>query len=489
MPPSIDKDAIKWDAAPAIDPSTVQWDAAPEMTNRERFESSLPVRFLRGVEGPAIVALKALGPESMKASLTDIDALRDSGMKKRGDEGTNWAGLLGSLVPGGAIGKGISGALPVATSALGKIASGALVGGATSGAVPVSGGEELSADKLKQIGTGAAIGGLFPAMGAGVQKLIGNASSINPTKAATLAEGRQYGYAVPPSQVNPSPMNNTMETISGKASLNQLGSKKNQDITNALAARALGLPNETTIIPQVLDASGAKAGKVFEEAKTISPTAQWAVEAWKQAKSDARVTFNHYNANKDPETLAKAKSFRDMSDLLFNEIENESVKAGKPELASALKDASLHIAKVEQVRRALNEADSNVSARVLGKMFAKQSGKGMTGELATIGKMNNAFPQVMAEGAKVPSPAVSGTDAASSAILGALGFGAAGPAGSALAALPLLRTPARHLIVSGPFQRMATEGVSPRAQAMIDALMQHGAAAGGTMAGRAQGGR
>ena len=60
---------------------------APEpMTDREAWESSMPVRAIRGLEGPAITLLKMVGPESIKGQLAEIDKLRESGMKKRGNE-------------------------------------------------------------------------------------------------------------------------------------------------------------------------------------------------------------------------------------------------------------------------------------------------------------------------------------------------------------------------------------------------------------------
>jgi len=95
--------------------------------------------------------------------------------------------------------------------------------------------------------------------------------------------------------------------------------------------------------------------------------------------------------------------------------------------------------------------------------------------LLTIGKMAEAFPSVMREGARVPSSGVSGTDAAASALLGTVGYGAAGgPAGMAAAALPLLRSPARSLVLSNPYQNFATSGVNPRYQAILDELMKRG---------------
>lgn len=142
------------------------------MTDREAWESSLPVRVLRGVEAPAITLMKMVGPESIKQQLADIDALRESGMKKRGNEGFDWAGLAGGLIPGGAIASGITKALPAATTLLGKMGVGAAAGAAAAGAQPLP-GDELSTEKLKQMGGGAVVGGTIPAVVAGAKGIGG----------------------------------------------------------------------------------------------------------------------------------------------------------------------------------------------------------------------------------------------------------------------------------------------------------------------------
>lgn len=172
MPPKINPNDIQWDAAPPpappvkIDPGQVQWDATPAMptamTEGEELASSIPSRFIAGMTGPAKVLLKLVGPDSIKKQIADVDAMRQRGMEKRGT-GFDWAGLLGSMVPGGLISKGVNAALPV-TTALGRVGQGAVTGAATAAAQPLAGKDELSTDKLGQIGVGAVAGGAIPAV-------------------------------------------------------------------------------------------------------------------------------------------------------------------------------------------------------------------------------------------------------------------------------------------------------------------------------------
>ncbi|HEX2581650.1 MAG TPA: hypothetical protein VHL08_06710 [Dongiaceae bacterium] len=462
-------------------------DTAPSsepMTDREAFESSMPVRVLRGVEGPAISLLKMVGPDSIKQQLAEIDALRKSGMKKRGNEGFDWAGLVGSLVPGGAIASGVTKALPAATTLFGKMGVGAVAGGASAGAVPLEGNNELSTDKLKQMAGGAIVGGAIPAVLQGVKWFFGT-NQLNPTQAATMKEGQAAGYVTPPSMANPSGLNNTIESIAGKAAVGQEAAARNQKITNAMTAKALGLPKDQPITPGAIEAVRKDAGKVYEEVAQLSPNAKWALGELKQARHDASVNYTFYNRSGNPDALTKAQQAGQMADMLEGELQNEAAQSGKQRLMQALAEARTKIAKTYDVERALGEADSNVSAPILGRSFDKKGGKAITGELSTIGKMAEAFPSVMREGAKVPTPGVSGTDAAASAILGTLGYGAGGPAGLTAAALPLMRPIARNLVLSKGYQNTLAQGIPARYQPLIDAMTTQAIGAGGTTAGRA----
>lgn len=483
--PSSDGPWSKYGGGPAVADPTPQAAPQPEpMTDRERFESSMPVRFLRGVEGPAISIMKMIGPESMKAQLAEIDQLRESGLKKRGEEGFDWAGLLGSLAPGTAIAKGVTKALPAAKTLAGKMGVGAVAAGAAGGGQPLPGDNELSGDKVQQVLTSAAVGGAIPAVTHGIKSFIGT-NQLNPTQAATLKQGQQAGYVVPPSTANPSGLNNTLESVAGKAAVGQEAAARNQKITNALTARALGLPKGTPITPSTLKTVRDTAGQVYDEVEKLSPVAKTALKELRDARHKTSLHFDHYFRSADPSALEKAEYHKGLAVLFEQEIESEAMKAGKTKLVKALTDARKTIAKSYDVERALNEADSNVSAPTIGRLFDKKGGKAVTGDLSTVGKMAEAFPSVMREGSKVPTAGVSGTDAAASAILGTLGYGAGGPPGLAAAALPLARPIARNLVLSPTYQKYLAEGMSPQMAALLDAMTTKAVGAGGTTAGRA----
>jgi len=457
--------------------------AAEPLTEGEALASSVPARFLSGLTGPAQVLLKMVGPDYVKNQIAQIDAMRQRGMEKQ-NTGFDWAGLAGSLVPGGLLTKAVTKALPAATSLAGKMAVGAAAGGATAGAQPLPGNNELSTDKLKQMAGGAAVGGTIPALVQGVKSFFGT-NQLNPTQSATLKEGQAAGYTVPPSMVNPSGLNNVIESLAGKDAVKQAASARNQKVTNALTAKALGLPADEPITPSALEGVRTQAGKVYDQVAALSPNAKWALGELKQARHDANVQYNFYNRSGNPEALTKAQQASQMADVLDQEIQNEAAKAGRSQLVNALTEARTKIAKSYDVERALSEADSNVSAPTLGRSFDKKGGKAVTGELATIGKVAEAFKPVMREGASVPVAGVSGTDALASAMLGGIGLGTSGPLGAGAAALPwIVRPAARNLVLSKAYQNTLAQGIPARYQPLIDAMTQQAIAAGGTTAGR-----
>jgi hypothetical protein len=552
------------------------------MTDREAWESSLPVRALRGLEGPAITLLKMVGPDSMKQQLGEIDKLRESGMKKRGNEGFDWAGLVGSLVPGGAIAKGVTGALPAAASLAGKMGVGATVGAATSAAQPLPNGQdELSLDKLKQAGAGAVVGGTLPAVAQGVKSFFGT-SQLNPTQMATLKEGQAAGYTVPPSMVNPSGLNNIMESLAGKAAVKQDAAARNQKITNALVAKELGLPKGTMLSEDVLNDVRGKAGESYQRMAALNPGGELQrlqvrskiaqamepgpvtglkvqrvegtpattglrvgeirdadgrligmkvgkksegvegaleglkakvtsrgqdvkgplegikmsvsetrggrpLEELKELRSDANAYYKEHFRQGTVRSLKKAKDLTAKAKEIEQDFEERAAKAGTPELVDDMRKARQLIAKTYDVEKGLNLGDSNVSAASIGRGLDAAGEKGKSGNLLTIGKVAEAFPDVMRDGARVPVAGVSGTDAAMSGLLGAIGLGTSGPLGLTASALPWVARPAaRNLALSKGYQNTLANGIPARYQAMIDAMMNRASGAAGTAVGRNQ---
>jgi hypothetical protein len=101
----------------------------------------------------------------------------------------------------------------------------------------------------------------------------------NQTKDATLAAGQQAGYVVPPAQAKPTLVNKMMEGFSGKTSTAQAASVKNTTVTDDLARKSLGLPEDAPLTKETLGALRATAGESYEVVKkagTITTGRQYA---------------------------------------------------------------------------------------------------------------------------------------------------------------------------------------------------------------------
>jgi hypothetical protein len=220
------------------------------------------------------------------------------------------------------------------------------------------------------------------------------------------------------------------------------------------------MPKGTAITEGKLDIYRDKVAAPYREVAALSPNAQAALEQLKDARFNAIAYDKFYARSGDPNALAAAKNLHVKAEGFEQQLEGFAQKAGRPALIDELREARKQIAKSYDVERALNVGDAGVSAPALGRMLDK--GKPLSGGLETAGRFAEAFPAVAREGAKVPTPGVSKVAAALSPILGIGGYGVAGPAGLAAAALPLLSGPTRSLILSKPYQNlMAKPNYSP----------------------------
>lgn len=331
--------------------------------------------------------------------------------------------------------------------------------GLASGAAAQTTKEATGSDLLAM-----AVGTLAPLAISGVRS-----PTLSPTMTdvgkQTLKDAQTSGYVVQPSTVRPSLGTAKLESVAGKAAVAQDAAVRNQAVTNRLAATAIGLPEDTPLTMTAIESVRAQAAKPYQEVAALSPKAGKTLDKLRQARADATLYYRHYERSADPASLKQAQALSAKADRLESTIDNLAKHAGKPELLEQLQAARMLYARTYDIERALNLGDGNISAPILGRML--DQGRPLTGELKVIGKFAQAFPRVAREGASVPPPSVSGTDAASAALLGTLGYGAAGGPGGLLAAgLPLLRGPARNLALSSFYQRRLLREPPPIGQTL-----------------------
>lgn len=341
----------------------------------------------------------SLGAKGMGAAPTVVNALRTGGMTTGGGQ------TLGR---------------ELATRA----GAGALVGGASTALV-----------SPEDAGMGAMIGGALPvvAKGAGMAgnalgKAFGKAEQT-PEMVNAISKARDAGYVIPPTQANASLGNRLVEGFSGKITTAQNASAKNSQVTNSLAAKALGLPANTKITPEILtDIRVAASNASGEIAKTgtITPTKAYNDALDKLAETHLTAAKGFPNAKESPvislvdslrtpsfeagSALAKIRELRSAADDAFRKGDTDIARASKgaakaledavethlqdigdPALLNKFRDARTLIAKTYTVEKALNSTTGTVDARKLGAMVNK--GKPLTGELRQAGEFANRFPK------------------------------------------------------------------------------------------------
>lgn len=361
----------------------------------------------------------------MDAGLQELGADPNSVAYKGGKLAGEVAGTLGA---GGAVANVVGRAAPSLAAANPNLltairTAGMEAGGATGLANPlvraaggaINGGVSVGLVNPDDAKTGAVLGAALP----GAVQVVGKASNAlgraikgptqSPDVAAAVSAARESGYVVPPTQANPSLLNRTIEGFSGKITTAQNASAKNQAVTNAKAARAIGLAEDAKITPDVLDDVRKQAGAVYGELASLAPrpavaadtlTNTKAVEAidpaqmvfdLRKARNDATAWYRSYGRTADPDALVKAKTANAESARLEKTLEEYASSMGRDDLVPAMREARTLIAKTYSVENALNAATGTIDARKLASQLAK--GKPLSGDLKEAAEFAARFPK------------------------------------------------------------------------------------------------
>lgn len=352
------------------------------------------------------------------------------------------------------------------------IAAGGVIGSLQGLAQPAD-GEQSFANIAKQKLINMGLGGVFGTAGQYVggkvastvsQNLADQTASAaanasrNSVRDATLEEARLAGYTVPNSAVNPTFMGNRLESLGGKAAIKQESTIRNQDVTNALARKAIGLPEDAPLSVgnvekqrtanygpyqdvAALPPRPLQLGSSVTNTTTVEPfNPAQALQDLKQSRNDAQGFYTFYNRSGDPSQLALAKAAESKANSLEFQLQQHATVNGRPDLVPALVDARKQIAKTYMVERALNPANGDINPQVLGRLYAK--GKPLSDGLDTIGKFTASYPQFSKPSSMTPAAGVTAVEPMAMAAMAAT-------TGDPLAGLlPLLRSPARSLALA-----------------------------------------
>jgi hypothetical protein len=372
---------------------------------------------------------------------------------------------------------------------------------------------------------GAVTGGATPTIEKGIKAtanlLRGTAPSQGTMQAAK--EAQEAGYVIPPTQVNPSLLNRLIEGSAGKISTAQNASFKNQQVTNKLAAKSLGLPEDVVITPEVLINLRTSAGKAYENlgaTGTIKTSSKFNqaldnIKVYKDAKL-AETQFPTGKVNPIIETIdslrspsfdvssavskinvlrndadiayrsgdkALGKANKEASQVLEDTIQNYLANTKQTDLLQKFKDARQLIAKTYSVENAFNQTTGSIDAKKLAAQLAK--GKPLTGELKQSAQFAQAFPTAAQTTERMGSiPQTSPLDLYASLGLGTAGlYGGDAQTGALGFATGAIRPALRAIALSKPIQSRLTnqqlQNVSPDTRNLARMLMLQGATKAG----------
>lgn len=383
---------------------------------------------------------------AMTAALKDLGADPESIGFQAGKLGAEVAGTAGA---GGVIAKPLAAIAPRLAAALssGGFTTGSnlvktaplaqkaadmgirAAGGAGAGAVSAGLVDPENAQ------TGAVVGGLLPpaarvagSAGSGVRNLI-TGPVQTPEAIAAIKSAQGAGFVIPPSQAKPTLTNRLLEGFSGKLSTAQNASARNAEVTNRLAAEALGLPGDTQLTPQVLASVRKGAGQAYDAlgvSGTVRPGPEYtkalddivmphlkAAQGFPNSKISPVVGMidelrsHSFDAGSAMAKISELRSAADdafragnsdvgrasrkAADAIEDAIEKHLSATKQTDLLDNFREARKLYAKTYTVEKALNPTTGTVDARKLGSMIKR--GKPLTDELRTAGEFANRFPK------------------------------------------------------------------------------------------------
>lgn len=255
----------------------------------------------------------------------------------------------------------------------------------------------------------------------------------------TMLGAHQSGLLLDPEISNPNALNKTVTSVAGQSQLQNEASKHNQIQVDRLARQEIGLPEGKPIAPIELTSLMDTAAKPYRELARISPVAADAVDSWKTNNFKAKNFWKAFNQTGNPEAFDRAVTAQADAVAAENIMLAEARNAGNPGLYRDVQDARVELAKIHAVSSAMNKGSGSINSRVIGGML--DAGVPLTGNLETIGRFQQAMPQVM--GSPTQSSIV-GKLGRTGAYAGTIAGGAVlgGPAGAAIGAGAGLATPA-----------------------------------------------
>jgi hypothetical protein len=292
---------------------------------------------------------------------------------------------------------------------------------------------------------------------------------------AIRRKGTESGFVTPPSEVNPSFFNKTLESVGGKAAMRQESEFRNQEVTNRLVKKQLGIPENQPITEQALKELRVKHSGPYKEVaelppittteqvvaginpvtnlpvtkfvkKTINPKS--VLDELGDTRADAKDMWKAYGRDPKPQNRKDAIALDNKVKELEAQLEQVATSSGKSDLVDRLRDARKKIAQTYSAEDALNIGSTNIDALALARL--RDRGIPLSGSMKDIAEFTLQNPKYMRESSGVPVPGVNALDATVAAAELSRGNVASG-------GLPFMRGPARAVALSKWYQKMFGE--------------------------------
>jgi hypothetical protein len=314
-------------------------------------------------------------------------------------------------------------------SELGSTAAKNLLGGTAGQTV-----SETTGSPMLGLATALATPGAITASAQQRQLALQAQQQANAVRDATIRAAQQSGFVATPGSITPSGQNVLLERLAGKTRLEQLASSRNQSTADRLARQAVGVPENTPLTSEAMQAVRAQEfTKGYVPVSQLGPiqtdaTFQTALtnlsnkftgqsRSFPNAAPDKIKTeltnyqvpnFDSGDALEASRTLrqqaaanfrvgenALAKTQIGISKALEDQIERSLVAAGNPN-AQAMLDQFRASRQRMAISHSIEDAVREGSGSIDAKKFARdiQSGKYLSGELKTIGEFANIAPKV-----------------------------------------------------------------------------------------------
>jgi len=261
------------------------------------------------------------------------------------------------------------------------------------------------------VGAGAAGAGLSRYLDQGARAgAAAVAKSQDSLRRETLKAGRELGLGVPPAVTAPGPINNTLQSLGGKAAVAQEQILRNQPKVNSAVRAEIGLPESAPITPIALNTARVAPNMVYDEVAKLTPATGALLDQFKNATAEANRIRQAYRASIDsgrrnPTLLAEAEAQDAVAEQMLSGLKAEATTvANGLKVMERFNEARVKLAQIGLAERAVNKGSGDIDAKIIGD--ALEQGEKLTGNFAKIGKFQNAFGKYIQDAANVPPSGV-----------------------------------------------------------------------------------